>query len=29
VKVRVPAIVPGVSLPSVSAASTLDSDGGA
>jgi hypothetical protein len=29
VKVRVPAIVPGVSIPSVSAASTLDSDGGA
>lgn len=29
VKVRVPAIVPGVSMPSVSAASTLDSDGGA
>lgn len=29
VRVRVPAIVPGVSLPSVSAASTLDSDGGA
>jgi hypothetical protein len=29
VKVRVPAIVPGVSLPSVSAASTLNSDGGA
>lgn len=29
VKVRVPAIVPGVSLPSVTAASTLDSDGGA
>ena len=29
VKVRVPAIVPGMSLPSVSAASTLDSDGGA
>jgi hypothetical protein len=28
VKVRVPAIVPGVSLPSVTAASTLDSDGG-
>jgi hypothetical protein len=28
VKVRVPAIVPGVSLPSVSAASTLDGDGG-
>lgn len=29
VKVRVPAIVPGVSMPSVSAASTLESDGGA
>jgi hypothetical protein len=29
VRVRVPAIVPGVSMPSVSAASTLDSDGGA
>ena len=29
VKVRVPAIVPGVSLPSVTAASTLHSDGGA
>jgi hypothetical protein len=29
VRVRVPAVVPGVSLPSVSAASTLDSDGGA
>jgi len=29
VRVRVPAIVPGVSLPSVTAASTLDSDGGA
>jgi hypothetical protein len=28
VRVRIPAIVPGVSLPSVSAASTLDSDGG-
>jgi hypothetical protein len=28
VKVRIPAIVPGVSMPSVSAASTLDSDGG-
>jgi hypothetical protein len=28
VKVRVPAIVPGVSLPPVSAASTLDSNGG-
>ncbi len=28
VKVRVPAIVPGVSMPSVSAAATLDSDGG-
>lgn len=28
VRVRVPAIVPGVSLPSVSAASTLHSDGG-
>ena len=28
VKVRVPAILPGVSLPSVTAASTLDSDGG-
>jgi hypothetical protein len=28
VRVRVPAIVPGVSMPSVSAASTLDSDGG-
>jgi hypothetical protein len=29
VKVRVPAIVPGTTMPSVSAASTLDSDGGA
>src|SRR4249919_3188822 len=29
VKVRVPAIIPGTSMPSVSAASTLDSDGGA
>jgi hypothetical protein len=29
VKVRIPAIVPGTSMPSVSAASTLDSDGGA
>jgi hypothetical protein len=29
VKVRVPAILPGVSMPSVSAASTLDADGGA
>jgi hypothetical protein len=29
VRVRVPAIVPGVSMPSVSAASTLDADGGA
>ena len=29
VRVRVPAIVPGMSLPSVTAASTLDSDGGA
>ena len=29
VRVRVPAIIPGTSLPSVSAASTLDSDGGA
>jgi len=29
VRVRVPAILPGVSMPSVSAASTLDSDGGA
>jgi hypothetical protein len=29
VKVHVPAIVPGVSMPSVSAASTLESDGGA
>jgi hypothetical protein len=28
VKVRVPAIVPGISLPSVTAASTLDPDGG-
>jgi hypothetical protein len=28
VKVRVPAIVPGTSMPPVSAASTLDSDGG-
>ncbi len=28
VRVRVPAIVPGISLPSVSAASTLDRDGG-
>ena len=28
VRVRVPAIVPGVALPSVSAASTLHSDGG-
>jgi hypothetical protein len=29
VKVRVPSIVPGTTMPSVSAASTLDSDGGA
>jgi hypothetical protein len=29
VKVRVPAIIPGTSMPSVSAASTLGSDGGA
>jgi hypothetical protein len=29
VKVRVPAIVPGTTMPSVTAASTLDSDGGA
>jgi hypothetical protein len=29
VKVRVPAIIPGTSMPSVSAASTLDPDGGA
>jgi hypothetical protein len=29
VKVRVPALLPGISLPSVTAASTLDSDGGA
>lgn len=28
VKVRIPAIVPGLSLPSVTAASTLDPDGG-
>jgi hypothetical protein len=28
VKVRVPGIVPGVSMPSVTAASTLDTDGG-
>jgi hypothetical protein len=28
VKVRVPALVPGVALPSVSAASTLDGDAG-
>jgi hypothetical protein len=28
VRVRIPAIVPGVSLPSVSAASTLGTDGG-
>jgi hypothetical protein len=29
VKVRIPAILPGVSMPSVSASSTLDADGGA
>jgi hypothetical protein len=29
VKVRVPSIVPGTTMPSVTAASTLDSDGGA
>jgi hypothetical protein len=29
VKVNVPSIVPGTSMPSVSAASTLDADGGA
>jgi hypothetical protein len=29
VRVRVPSIVPGTSMPSVSAASTLESDGGA
>jgi hypothetical protein len=28
VKVRVPALLPGVSMPSVTAASTLDGDGG-
>ena len=28
VRVRVPALLPGVSLPSVTAASTLDGDGG-
>ena len=28
VKVRVPALLPGVAMPSVSAASTLDGDGG-
>ena len=29
VKVRVPSIVPGATMPSVTASSTLDSDGGA
>jgi hypothetical protein len=29
VRVRVPALLPGVTLPSVTAASTLDGDGGA
>jgi hypothetical protein len=29
VRVRVPALVPGIALPSVTAASTLDGDGGA